>query len=262
MEGAGVGGGAGEGYGVLTECKLFIAALLYCCIVLFGVSTHDSKCKVRNWKVDLNFDCHILWTFFRQDVVFIRLLHRLRNRILERIFTVYKANTTGIHISRTEIQYVDLPFVQTSTGKASNCLSQNMFDKLFNRGLTDLQRSDWQSARIRGWGEELQELTSCTFFFCLPVCAWGGQYVLLHWGVLGQRQFTTLNKKIKKGCFLNCEGQNHKPVSTDHNLWSERRAEAKWNRRPSAYQPNALPLGQTDSHRSRSPVMPYLARKT
>ena len=42
MEGAGVGGGAAEGYGVLIECKLFITACLYCCIVLFGVSTHDS----------------------------------------------------------------------------------------------------------------------------------------------------------------------------------------------------------------------------
>ena len=45
--------------------------------------------------------------------------------------------------------------------------------------------------------------------------------------------------------FHNCEGQSHKTVSTDHHLWSERRAEADSNRGPSAYQPNALPLGQT-----------------
>ena len=33
----------------------------------------------------------------------------------------------------------------------------------------------------------------------------------------------------------------------DHNFWKERRAEADSNRGPSAYQPNALPLGQTGS---------------
>ena len=49
--------------------------------------------------------------------------------------------------------------------------------------------------------------------------------------------------------FHNCEGQSHKTVSTDHNnLWRERRAEADSNWGPSAYQPNALPLGQTHSH--------------
>ena len=46
---------------------------------------------------------------------------------------------------------------------------------------------------------------------------------------------------------LNCEGQSHKTVSTDHNFWRERRAEADSNWGPSAYQPNALPLGQTGS---------------
>ena len=35
--------------------------------------------------------------------------------------------------------------------------------------------------------------------------------------------------------------------STDHNFRRERRAEADSNRGPSAYQPNALPLGQTGS---------------
>ena len=49
--------------------------------------------------------------------------------------------------------------------------------------------------------------------------------------------------------FPNCEGQSHKTVSTDHNLWRKRRAEADLNRGPSPYQPNALPLGQTGSRR-------------
>ena len=40
--------------------------------------------------------------------------------------------------------------------------------------------------------------------------------------------------------FHNCEGQSHKTVSTDHNLWSERRAEADSNRGPSGYQPTRL----------------------
>ena len=43
--------------------------------------------------------------------------------------------------------------------------------------------------------------------------------------------------------FRNCDGQSHKTVSTDHNFWRERRAEAVSNRGPSAYQTNALPLG-------------------
>ena len=47
--------------------------------------------------------------------------------------------------------------------------------------------------------------------------------------------------------FQNCDGQSHKTVSTDHNFSRERRAEADSNRGPSAYQPNALLLGQTGS---------------
>ena len=45
------------------------------------------------------------------------------------------------------------------------------------------------------------------------------------------------------------DGQSHKTVSTNHNL-SEEKGEPKpaSNRGPSAYQPNALPLGQTGSH--------------
>ena len=38
-----------------------------------------------------------------------------------------------------------------------------------------------------------------------------------------------------------------KTVSTDHNLSGERKSEAESSRGPSAYQPNALPLGQTGS---------------
>ena len=42
--------------------------------------------------------------------------------------------------------------------------------------------------------------------------------------------------------------QSHKTVSTNRNLFEEKgRAEAASNRGPSAYQPNALPLGQTGS---------------
>ena len=48
---------------------------------------------------------------------------------------------------------------------------------------------------------------------------------------------------------LGSDGQSHKTVSTNHNLfsWGERRAEAVSNRGPYAYQPNASPLGQTGS---------------
>ena len=40
-------------------------------------------------------------------------------------------------------------------------------------------------------------------------------------------------------------------MSTNHNFWRERRAEAVSNRGPSAYQPTALPLGQTGSRDSK-----------
>ena len=47
--------------------------------------------------------------------------------------------------------------------------------------------------------------------------------------------------------FHNCEGHSHKTVFTDHDFRRERTAEEDSNRGPSAYQPNALPLGQTGS---------------
>ena len=47
--------------------------------------------------------------------------------------------------------------------------------------------------------------------------------------------------------FHNCNGQIHKTASADHNFWRERKAEADSNQGPSAYQPNALLLGQTSS---------------
>ena len=53
---------------------------------------------------------------------------------------------------------------------------------------------------------------------------------------------------------MGSKGRNHKTVSTDHIFWRERRAEADSNRGPSAYHPNALPLGQTDSHRGLEPA--------
>ena len=44
------------------------------------------------------------------------------------------------------------------------------------------------------------------------------------------------------------QGSVHKPQP----FWRERRAEAVSNRGPSAYQPNALPLGQTGSQKTRA----------
>ena len=61
---------------------------------------------------------------------------------------------------------------------------------------------------------------------------------LLHYNGLQQEPFS---------CFINCKGQSHKTASTDHNFWRERRAGMDSNQGPSAYQPNALLLGQTGS---------------
>ena len=46
---------------------------------------------------------------------------------------------------------------------------------------------------------------------------------------------------------INCGGQSHKTVFTEHNFSRERGAEAESNRGPSAYQPNAFPLSQAGS---------------
>ena len=53
------------------------------------------------------------------------------------------------------------------------------------------------------------------------------------------------------------DGQSHKTVHKPQPFWRERRAEAISNRGPSAYQPNALPLGQTGSRetKQRSPSL-------
>ena len=47
----------------------------------------------------------------------------------------------------------------------------------------------------------------------------------------------------------------HKTVSVNHNLWREGKAEAESNRSPSAYQPNALPLGQAGSYTCELPTL-------
>ena len=47
-----------------------------------------------------------------------------------------------------------------------------------------------------------------------------------------------------------------KTVFTDHNFWRERRAEADSNWGPSAYQPNALPQGQTGSRPLKNRSIP------
>ena len=44
------------------------------------------------------------------------------------------------------------------------------------------------------------------------------------------------------------DGQSQDSVHKPHIFGRKRRAEAVSNRGPSAYQPNALPLGQTSSH--------------
>ena len=50
------------------------------------------------------------------------------------------------------------------------------------------------------------------------------------------------------------DGQSQDSVHKPQPFWRERRAEAVSNRGPSAYQTNALPLGQTGSHSLYQPV--------
>ena len=49
-------------------------------------------------------------------------------------------------------------------------------------------------------------------------------------------------------------------MSTNHNLFEERRAEAESSRGPSAYQPNTLPLGQTGGDAVVVEVLLYVHR--
>ena len=50
-------------------------------------------------------------------------------------------------------------------------------------------------------------------------------------------------------------------MSTDHNFWRERRDKADSNQGPSAYQPNALPLGQMGSHKQHHKVLSTETRR-
>ena len=95
---------------------------------------------------------------------------------------------------------------------------------------------------------------------------WGKReiiYLLLH--CHHQRMTSALRWAAMRAIlmFHNSEGQSHKTVylHIDHNLWSERRAEADSNRGLSAYQPHALPLGYTGSRSVYSALvcicMPY-----
>ena len=52
------------------------------------------------------------------------------------------------------------------------------------------------------------------------------------------------NESHSNVSFSNCKGQSYKTVSTDHDFWRERRAEAESNRGPSAYHPNAFRLAK------------------
>ena len=56
-------------------------------------------------------------------------------------------------------------------------------------------------------------------------------------------------------------GQSHRTVSTNHNLFKEKGEPKRVsNRGPSAYQPNALPLGQTGSQtKFRGPLLDFIS---
>ena len=62
---------------------------------------------------------------------------------------------------------------------------------------------------------------------------------------------------------INFDGQSHKQdsVHRPQPFWRERRAEADSNRGPSAYQPNALLLGQTGSRSRKICLLPVLVVK-
>ena len=52
------------------------------------------------------------------------------------------------------------------------------------------------------------------------------------------------------------DGQSHRALSTNHSLFEEKGEPRRYRTEgPSAYQPNALPLGQTGLQRSNGSVM-------
>ena len=77
---------------------------------------------------------------------------------------------------------------------------------------------------------------------------------------LGEREIIYLMTCIKMGSdeshfnvSVGSDGQSHRTVSTNHNLFEEKGEPKRVsNRGPSAHQPNALPLGQTGSLRTGS----------
>ena len=75
-------------------------------------------------------------------------------------------------------------------------------------------------------------------------------YLLLHCHHQNDSYIKRGRGKSHFNVSLIVRGKRHKTVTTDHNLFlREGRAEAESSRGPSAYQPNALPLGQTGSQK-------------
>ena len=73
-------------------------------------------------------------------------------------------------------------------------------------------------------------------------------YLSLHCHHQNDSCITMSSDKSHFNVSVGSDGQSHRTVSTNHNL-SEKKGEPKRyrTRGPSAYQPNALPLGQTGS---------------
>ena len=106
--------------------------------------------------------------------------------------------------------------------------------------------------RLNSWNTKYSQNVTCVCKNILSV-----KHILLECPItteLFQKNGYDLNAYNNvRDILYNCEGQSHKTVSTDHNFLRERRTEADSNRSPSAYQPNALPLGQTGSPEGPAP---------
>ena len=79
----------------------------------------------------------------------------------------------------------------------------------------------------------------------------GGDYIYLSLHFHHQNDFCIKmgSEESHFNVSVGSDGQSHRSVHKPQPFWRERRAEADSNRGPSAYQPTALPLGQTGSHK-------------
>ena len=120
-----------------------------------------------------------------------------------------------------------------------------------------------QKAMVESWGKALAgRLNLFEAELSLKRHRWGTRpQEVGEEGDCTQHYTTRMTPALRWAAFdrwsIKCEGQSRKTVSTNHNFLREERDKVESNQGLSAYQPNALKLGQTGSQRAQKHLTPF-----